>query len=540
MSTTKRFDIKKVAIIGGGPGGLSTLNELLHTSKDGTSTITKATVNNPLPENPAFEQITVFEQNDHFGGVWNFTKKTDPPFPEGLKQYFDPAGIRTKLKTPSFNDLLRTDKQHPIVQDISENKDVIRYFWRHSGLYEKLFTNIPNHLMRFSSGYDVEVPNPDPRSKKYAPFVIHSDVEAYLEEFVKEAKLEKYIRYNTVVDRVFKKDGKWQIVLLQINEKNKTIGWYLEQFDAVVVATGRFNIPFFPKIEGLQDFVNSNPGVVIHAKAFRNEQDRGTEKVLLVGTSVSAVDLLQYLIPKYQEVHLSGNVSKVTNVKETKLEKDANWTDQLIANPNLKVRRHPRIKSFEGDKVTFEDGTSEQGFERIIFATGYHIYYPFLDIPENDGKDYVSVSSGLDGVQNYARTKIDNLYLYTFSYGDPTLAHIGIAHNPLFFLACEANAIAIAGVWSNRHKLPPKKEQRKWIDGRFVGKKSGFQVFNEQNIQYFISELYKFSADGRYNFIPLVKGLDISDAKDKLKKLFARFVEGGLEETSTPDPQTTE
>lgn len=518
----KPFNIKKVAIIGGGPGGLVTLNELLHTGKDGRSTITSATVNNPFPSKPAFESVTVFEQNDRLGGVWNYSKQPDPGFPKEAVQYSTPEGIRTTLELPTSDQLSHSDVDHPIVKEFP--KDQANYLWKHSGLYDHLFTNIPNSLMRFSSGYDVTVANPDPKSSTYTPFVTHGDVEIYLENFAKKAGLNKYIRYNSTVEKVYKKDGKWQVVISEIDH-NK-LKWYLESFDAVVVATGRFNIPFYPLIQGLPEYAKAHPGVVIHAKAFRNVDSNYDKKVLLVGSSVSAVDLLQYLIPKCEKVYLSSNVARLGSTEQT----GTSWTDQVLRDPNLKIIRRPRIESFEGDQVKFTDGTIESGFDKIILATGYHIYYPFLDIPENKGKDYISVTSGIDGVRNYARTKVDNVYLYTFSYGDPTLTHIGIAHNPLFFLACEANAIAIAGVWSNVHSLPPKAEQRAWINNRFKGKKSGFQVFDENAIRPFISKLYELSANGRYNFLPLVKKMEIDNSKKVLKVLFHKFVYGELTE----------
>ena len=36
------------------------------------------------------------------------------------------------------------------------------------------------------------------------------------------------------------------------------------------------------------------------------------------------------------------------------------------------------IKSLEGNSVHFDDGTAEE-FDAIIWATGYHIRFPFLD-----------------------------------------------------------------------------------------------------------------------------------------------------------------
>lgn len=514
------FHIKKIAIIGGGPSGLSTLNELLHTSASGESTIVSPTVKNDLPKEPAFDEIVVFEQNSSIGGVWNQSSNQDPDFPVGVKEYNKPKPIQENLKVPTFEQLLDTDVSHNIKVPFDGDTGLL---WKNSALYDHLFTNIPNNLMRFSSGFDIELTNPDPVSKLYAPFVTHDDVYSYVKEYADLADLNKHVRLNSFVRKVFKKDNVWYVVVA--NLLPGSISWYMEKFDAVIVANGKFNVPFFPKTVGLPEFIAAHPGVISHSKSFRSTGPLRGKKVLLVGSSISAVDLLQYLVPECQEVHISGNAANTEAFKGRN-----EWTDKILSDDSVKVIKHVRVQKYVGDIVKFVDGSEDYGYDKIIYCTGYHIHFPFLDIPENEGKGYVNVSAGIDGEDNCAQAKIDNVYLYTFTIADPTLAHVGIAHNPLFFLCAEANAVAIAGIWSNAAELPPTTEQRSWIQGRFENKKSGFQVYTESSIRGLISKLYEFSAKGRYNFLPLIKDEEVKKAKDTLSDLFYQFASGALDE----------
>lgn len=65
MTIGVQFQVKSVAIIGAGPSGLATLYELLHTSREGISSVGGAS-----SDVPAFEEVVVFEQKNKSGGIW--------------------------------------------------------------------------------------------------------------------------------------------------------------------------------------------------------------------------------------------------------------------------------------------------------------------------------------------------------------------------------------------------------------------------------------------------------------------------------------
>jgi cation diffusion facilitator CzcD-associated flavoprotein CzcO len=60
-----------------------------------------------------------------------------------------------------------------------------------------------------------------------------------------------------------------------------------QHFDAVIVATGRFNVPFIPAIPGLSDWQHRFPDSVIHSRQYRTSDIAVGRNVLVVGASVS-------------------------------------------------------------------------------------------------------------------------------------------------------------------------------------------------------------------------------------------------------------
>lgn len=511
--------IKKVAIIGAGPSGLVTLKELLHTAKNGESTILNPNADNQMPSEAAFDEIVVFEQSDHIGGVWQHSKETDVSLPKHAGEHYSkPEYVRPHLTTPSADKLAKSNVQTPIEIGKDIDRDLL---YSRSAVYDNLFTNIPNHVMKFSTSFDDEI-KLDQNSKKFEPFAFHQNVKNYLDAFAENDNLKKYVRFNSVVEKIFKtqQDDKWNVVVCKL--ENGIQKWYQEKFDAVAICVGRFNVPFIPKIDGLKDFNNTHPGVIVHAKEFRSSTPLKDKKVLVIGLSISAIDILQYLVPICKETHVSGNNKMGFGDNKERLKK-SDWVEDILADDSLNLQKHSRIERFEGDKVYFEDGSVESGFDQILFCTGYHNYFPFLDIPENKSSTLVNVTSGYDGIENFAQTKISNVFLYVFTIEDPTIAHIGVAHNPLFFLASEAEAIAVAGVWSGTKKLPPKEEQWEWMQNRLEGKIKGFQYYDENQIRDFISTCYKLGPHNRYNMLPRVPTNAVESSKTVLHDLFYKF-----------------
>lgn len=85
---------------------------------------------------------------------------------------------------------------------------------------------------------------------------------------------EKLVQYSTHVERAVKEEasGEWVLTLRREEEEEKEDYWWEERFDAVVVASGHFNVPYIPAIEGLEGLEQDRPGSVLHSKMYRGRE----------------------------------------------------------------------------------------------------------------------------------------------------------------------------------------------------------------------------------------------------------------------------
>lgn len=481
--------IRSVAVIGGGPAGIATVNELAHVSKQLVSTLEK----NTKPASPAFDKIVCFEQNNKIGGVWNYFAEPDPRLPPASMiksgKYDKPDGIYERSARPKVQDLAKASFEHPFVK-YSPKSFEQELKWSKNAAYKDLFTNIPEKFMRFSYTPYQHIS----RGRFLEPLVSLTDVRNYLESIVDKYKLAEYFRLNSGVEAVQKdpQTGKWRLTIRQKPRFSSMEQWYTEEFDAVVIANGHCNVPFIPKMENLPEFVAKYPEIVRHSKSFRNPQDFKNGNVLLCGSGTSSIDLTQYLSPVAKSVTISQRSESVYD-----------WIrDCFKQSPDIKFK--PRIKKFlpESRSVEFEDGSVGE-YDHIILSTGYHYHFPFLE----QSDEYVKIYN--DSYEsNSPVSKIGNLYLYTFSTKDNSIATIGIPTTGLMFHTMEYSAAAIAGVFSGAKKLPSLKEQTVWDDGRTEIDKpevphrfQGF--FTDKMEEQLLNPLFALAAEGRT--VPLKK-----------------------------------
>lgn len=81
------------------------------------------------------------------------------------------------------------------------------------------------------------------------------------------------VEYGVSVERAVKDGEEW--VLTVRREDDEKDVWSEERFDAVVVASGHFNVPWIPAIEGLEEFERARTGSVLHSKMFRGRDAFG-------------------------------------------------------------------------------------------------------------------------------------------------------------------------------------------------------------------------------------------------------------------------
>ncbi|KAI5952670.1 hypothetical protein KGF54_003537 [Candida jiufengensis] len=515
--------IESIAIIGAGPAGLASLYEFLHTTKDGESTLTNAKNTyheNKLPSNPAFSRIVAFETKDHAGGIWApATEKADLNVPPqdilNTENYNNPEIIRPSRKSPK--DLSQTNVKNPLNVKDSTNGLENELEWNRSGIFQFLFTNIPQRFTRYS--YLPDEKEYYSQNRTIYPFLTNKELASRFSNFIKDENLLDHIRLNSVVENVVKneKTGKWE---LSVRHKldNGTDEWYKEEFDAVVVSNGHYTVPYYPHIKGLAEFNQNFPDSLLHVKSFRNLDDYKDKDVLVIGNSISTANAVQYLVPLAKSV----TVSKRGEHLVFKYINEALKSEGITSKPTIEYI-DPKTGNFH-----FSDGTSGK-FDKIIFSTGYHYHFPFF------GKD----SEYLKLINPGNLSRVEGLYHNTFFQNDPTLGTVGITVSQLNFHTIEASAAALAGVWSGSKQLPPQVDQKQWeIETvKQKGDSLHFHYYTQHTAKEFVDGVVPYFADNRYNPLDVdgefVQEVDIGG--DYLEKLFYGLKEGKISINDTTD-----
>ena len=215
-SSSTSLSVRRVAIIGGGAGGLIC-----------------------APKLRSSFAVVLFEESSKVGGCWKYTKPRE----------------------------------------------------KRSPMYSNLRTNLPKQIMAFSEDHPFHANLPS--------YLLHEDVQSYLEDFAMSEDLHSLIRYNCRVEMVEKmSEGRgWQIrsqkmclssqpspQQLQPKQSDET---EVEVFDAVVICNGHYSEPLIPPVEGSESF----RGLQLHSIDYDNLptslQLYANQRVLVVGSRSS-------------------------------------------------------------------------------------------------------------------------------------------------------------------------------------------------------------------------------------------------------------
>ena len=209
----------RVAVIGAGPCGLAQLDAFEQARQQGAE----------VP------QITCFEKQSDWGGLWNYTWRT------GLDEHGDPV---------------------------------------HGSQYRYLWSNGPKECLEFADyTFDEHFGQPIP---SFPPREVLRD---YITGRAKANNVRQFIQFNTVVRWISydEKAGKFAVTV-QTRDDGRT---RTEEFDKVIVATGHFSTPNMPPFEGFDRF----PGRIMHSHDFRDAQEFAGKRLLVIGSSYSAEDI---------------------------------------------------------------------------------------------------------------------------------------------------------------------------------------------------------------------------------------------------------
>ncbi|KAI1138653.1 FAD/NAD(P)-binding domain-containing protein [Hypoxylon sp. FL0543] len=369
--------------------------------------------------------VTVFERTGVVGGVWDYEPQPDrdPPFPN--------------VRPPDPN------------------------------CYAGLKNNIPTPIMRSSL---LRWPEGS------GDFVDQRVVHQYIQDIARIHNVYDKIVFHTRVESVSKAEGdaKWtvQTSTFARTDSGHTLTKKTWKFDAVVVASGHYHIPFVPDVPGLATWKQRFPDRVSHSKQYRTPIPFSNQTVLIIGAGVSALDIAKETAPLGARIIQSRRESKY-DVLGSRLPEGVDrvaMVAEFIVNETAEAAQSGALQPGQPipGKVVLEDGKVVEGIDRVIVATGYITSYPFLGDLEKpsvrwqDADEKTLITS--DGYITH------NLHKDIFYIPDPTLAFIGVSHLVSTFSLFDFQAQVAAKVFAGQARLPPTsvmKEEHRERKARF-------------------------------------------------------------------------
>lgn len=435
--------VQSVAIIGGGASGSIALDSLV--------------------QEDHIKSITLFERRLTFGGIWNLD--------EGEEHTRTPSEIIKPGYTNTKTDPQLPNPFHSSNEDVKGKRFLLLPKNRQERFvstpsYSGVKTNIIENIMTFSDLNHWDVPGEtDPDNTRYVDgLIVRKYIETYIERHTANDKV-SIIKNTTVedIERVTKSSSsgdiddqfpfRYKLTLRQsVNEESDI--WWQETYDAVIVATGHYFVPFIPDVKGLLELQKLAPSVIHHAKYYRTPKAYKDKTIVVVGSRASGADITKYAADEATEVYQS--IRSIENARV--LSKKSNIIKKGEISEIQVIDSNPTKPSF---KVIFNDGSELVDPDHIIYATGYQFSFPFLNrhIQNHTGRE----------VTKEGRV-IQNLYQHTFLLDDPLITFIGMPVDGVSFRVFEYQAVLVSRYLAGKVALPGKKEQLKWCEDRLKDK----------------------------------------------------------------------
>lgn len=258
----------------------------------------------------------------------------------------------------------------------------------------------------------------DPRQ-----FPCHQEVLAYIAAIAEEYNLRPHIKFGTEVIRATPIEmHDWELTTRSVYTTDFETG----QYDAVVVCNGHFSKPKVPSIPGQRDF----SGKQIHSHNYRTPESFVGKRVLLIGAQSSGADIALELATVASHVFLCSATFVGTPFEHT----------LSLGGGKVDCRMLPKTINDDGGSIVLTDGTTVENIDCIIYCTGYHYNFPFLEDV---------------GALRVHEGAVVPLYKHMFPLGlAPRLSFIGIPWKTIPFPQFELQGKLIAQVLSGKVKLP--------------------------------------------------------------------------------------
>ncbi|KAK8030161.1 hypothetical protein PG993_011452 [Apiospora rasikravindrae] len=444
--------IKRVAVIGAGPAGAITIDA--------------------LAQEKAFETIRVFERREAPGGCW-LSDDAPPPVLSDFASLANRTADAPLEDIPAFAGA--AGQQEKVRAARSK-----RHRWTEPHIYPYLETNVSDVAMQFSgepiaaerSARSVALHGAD------TPFRPWDVLRRYVDGLVRRYDDDPVVgfSYNTTVERVEKVGREWKVTLrkaVEGDEENDE--WWVEWFDAVVVANGHYSVPYVPAIEGLEEMQRARPGSVLHSKHYRGRD--------------SYRDKVSHRIPAADIAFDLAEVAASTHAVIIDHTINRYFGDGAFNHP--RIHKCPSIKrvtvppSTAKAQVELVDGTVIPDVDHIIFGTGFSWTLPFFS-PTSSTTTSENATPPVPVVRN---NRVPDLWQHVIWRHDPTLLFVGAVGAGLTFKIFEWHAVLAARLLANRlgGPLPSSEAMRQWEVDRVAarGDGPGFTLVYPEFEEYF-------------------------------------------------------
>lgn len=259
-----------------------------------------------------------------------------------------------------------------------------------------------------------------PCDKNLIGYERHEDVLKYLNDYTDHFALRKYIKFNHEILNVKRQKERWIIRIRNLMSQDIIV----KEYDGLFVCVGRYFRPRIP--DHLKEDLERFEGSVIHSHDYRINEAYRQQNVVVLGAGPSGLDIT---------IEISGVATKVFLLHLRKQEY-----------PNLPenvIQVLSSIKSLGSDSVTLENGEVLNDINSIIWATGYHYDFQFMD-------ESCQISIVND-------RRVEHLFMHMINIHEPTMALFSIQQRILPFPLFHQQVLFFIQVLLGQVKLPSKE-----------------------------------------------------------------------------------
>ncbi|KAH6892541.1 hypothetical protein B0T10DRAFT_594319 [Thelonectria olida] len=446
----------KVAVIGAGVSGINTAAYLIQNGID----------------------VTVFERSDFTSGVWHYDSK--PPKAPNYPSVRPSAGDYEPSKPGQFTKETNQKSQNgdgPHDLNDKDEEGLRTTFAPPGPCYAGLRNNVPTSLLYSNLG---------PWPEGTEDITSHYNIESYLQGLSLQHGVNDVTVFNTRVEDARKSDDgrHWNLRTITLlkgpgNPKFVERTW---EFDALVVASGHYNLPRIPDTPGLAEWKAEFGDRIIHTKEYRHPKAYKDKTVLVIGGGASAMDVCRESTGVAKRViqstrggdfDLPPSMLPETVEHIGAIEKFVLDTDGSNTAADLSVR----------GRIVLKDGQTVRDVDYVVLATGYLTSYPFIPQYHSDTLPIDEVTPEV--LVTSEGNMVHHLHKDIFYIEDPSLSFIGVPYYSATFSLFDFQAQVLARVYSGKTKLPSQESLRADYKKRVAatGRGRGFHSLAEDGAE---------------------------------------------------------